>query len=118
MNTQLNDLFEAMTSRIDESLGSLFTKDDVKKLLGNLLEQCTEALDTPQTSGSIDPDKFSDNVRSLLEDIADAEIADIDYSSAEFDIRNGDTIVLESVDVTIDWEQVIDKLTDNLHKLS
>lgn len=88
---------ENVIAKVQDSLGSLFTKDDVINCINMVEEQKVE------NKPSYPSKKWLDKIRNgILERIRDTDFSDSDnyeISEAEFSIRYGNTIELDSYEV-------------------
>jgi hypothetical protein len=98
----LENLLKETNLKIDESLSSVFTKDDVKTLLYTFAEQ-TKQFDL------VDPDYLEQCIRRALDDV---DL--IDYDSAEFTIEYNNALMLQHVNLCED--DIVDAIFLNLRK--
>ena len=82
---------EEVIKRVQESAGSLFTKDDVIKLIKQV---------EGETSG-IDLDELQDRIDAIIDD-ADTSDIEVNNHNCEFRIRNGNEIEIDEVDFDTD----------------
>lgn len=75
--------------KVNESAGSLFTKQDVINLVNGL-----------EVSG-INFETFKDRVLAIIDD-ADTDRIDVDHGNCDFEIRNGNEIRIENVSLDVD----------------
>jgi hypothetical protein len=111
---KINELFECAIGDANAvSIPSLYTKDDVVKLLTNLRDNVA-LLPTPTaTISEMDFQEFSANVSKRLDRaLNDGTIDPIDIDSAEFNIGYHNTIELERVNV--DTENITEELANIL----
>ena len=92
---------ENVIAKVQDSLGSLFTKDDVINCINMVEEQKVEEVRPMMLTY---PNKYwLDKIRNgILERIRDTDFSDSDnfeISEAEFSIRYGNTIELDSYEV-------------------
>jgi hypothetical protein len=99
----LENLLKETNLRIDESLASVFTKDDVKTLLYTFAEKAKNQLDLE------DQDHLEQCIRRALDDERL-----IDYDSAEFTIEYNNTLTLQHINLCED--DIVDAILDNLRK--
>jgi hypothetical protein len=88
--------------KVNESAGSLFTKQDVINLVNGL-----------EVSG-VDLETFKDRVLAIIDD-GDTDRIDVDHSNCDFEIRNGNEIRIESV--SFDAEEYIDGIKHDIEQL-
>jgi hypothetical protein len=89
---------QEVISQVQNSLGSLFTKDDVINCL-NMVVEAPKVESKPSYPSKKWLDKIKD---SVLESIRETDFNDrdmFDISDCEFDIRHGNTIELDSFEV-------------------
>ena len=98
----LENLLKETNLKIDESLSSVFTKDDVKTLLYTFAEQ-TKQFDL------VDQDYLEQCIRKALDDV---DL--IDYDSAEFIIEYNNALILQHVNLCED--DIVDAILDSLRK--
>jgi hypothetical protein len=99
----LENLLKETNLKIDESLSSVFTKDDVKTLLYTFAEQTKNQFDLE------DQDYLEDRIRKALDDV---DL--IDYDSAEFTIEYNNALILQHVNLCED--DIVDAILDSLRK--
>jgi len=89
---------QEVISQVQNSLGSLFTKDDVINCLNMVVEK-----PKVETKGSYPSKEWLDKIKnSILERVKDVDFNDsdmFDTSEFEFDIRYGNQIEVTSFDV-------------------
>ena len=90
--------------KVNESAGSLFTKQDVISLVNEL---------ELNVSG-VDLETFKDRVLAIIDD-ADTDTIEIDQSNCNFEIRNGNEIRIE--DVSFDAEDYTDGIKHDIEQL-
>ena len=88
--------------KVNESAGSLFTKQDVINLVNEL-----------EVSG-INLETFKDRVLAILDD-SDTSAIEVDQDTCSFDIRNGNEIRID--DVAIDADDYIDAVKHDIEEL-
>lgn len=88
--------------KVNESVGSLFTKQDVINLVNGL-----------EVSG-IDLETFKDRVLAIIDD-ADIDRIEVDHGNCDFEIRNGNEIRIENV--SLDAEDYIDGIKHDIEQL-
>lgn len=99
-------------SNVNKSLSSIYSKDDVLKMLNELSD-----------NNSIDKEKLLDKIRDAVENAVDNLDKDdiIDEDSCSFEIKNNNEVTLENVDIEtkkiisnimIDVESAIDEFVD------
>jgi hypothetical protein len=111
----LNVILEEFTTSIDSGFPSVYSKEDVKVLLGMFAKKA-EVTVQPKDEGLAVTERAIDD---LMEDIVDAfgnELDDtrynefVDLSSAEFSIDYGNQLVLDSIDLATG--QITEKLSE------
>ena len=88
--------------KVNESVGSLFTKQVVINLVNGL-----------EVSG-INLETFKDRVLAILDD-SDTSAIEIDQDNCSYDIRNGNEIRID--DVAIDADDYIDAVKHDIEEL-
>jgi hypothetical protein len=116
---KINELFESKVSKTIDAYPSIFSKDDVVKLLNNLKTTVLHAVNEmlPQPNAYIiDEEKFQDfsaAVRNQLENFLDRTNNEIiDYDSAEFNISYNNQLELENI--CINNDAITEELDDIL----
>jgi uncharacterized protein YpuA (DUF1002 family) len=111
----LNVILEEFTTSIDSGFPSVYSKEDVKVLLGMFAKKA-EVTVQPKDEGLAVTECAIDD---LMEDIVNAfeyELDDtrynefIDLSSAEFSIDYGNQLILDSIDLAT--RQITEKLSE------
>ena len=111
----LNVILEEFTTSIDSGFPSVYSKEDVKVLLGMFAKKA-EVTVQPKDEGLTVTESAIDD---LMEDIVNAfenELDDtrynefVDLSSAEFSIDYGNQLVLDSIDLATG--QITEKLSE------
>ena len=100
--TQVDHLLKETNLKIDESVASVFTKDDVKALLYTFAEQAKQF-------NLEDQDYLKSSIYHALN-----KTDLIDYDSAEFDIEYNNTLSLAHVNLCED--DIIDAILEELRK--
>ena len=95
-------LLEETNLKIDQSLGSVFTKDDVKTLL------YTFATEASEITLSFDYEL----VERAIADVLNRDSDCVDYDSAEFELDYNNTIKLQHVELNGDYiiQEVLGRL--------
>jgi hypothetical protein len=91
-----------MIKKVNESAGSLFTKQDVINLVNGL-----------EVSG-INFETFKDRVLAIIDD-SDTSAIEVDQNNCSFDIRNGNEIRID--DVEIDADDYIRNIKHDIEQL-
>jgi hypothetical protein len=91
-----------MIKKVNESAGSLFTKQDVINLVNGL-----------EVSG-INLETFKDRVLAIIDD-ADTDRIEIDNNNCDFEIRNGNEICIENV--SLDTDDYISDIKHDIEQL-
>jgi hypothetical protein len=87
---------EQVISKVNESAGSLFTKEDVIKLIESI-----------EGTTKIDFEELANRLESIVDD-ADNEGIEVNSRRCEFNICNGNEIEIDSVHFeTEDWKSSI-----------
>ena len=100
--TQIDNLLKETNLKIDESVASVFTKDDVKALLYTFAEEAKQV-------DLEDQNLLYYSIRKALN-----RVDLIDYDSAEFDIEYNNTLSLTHVSLRED--DIIDTILEELRK--
>lgn len=100
-NTNVNDLIKSIES--NELGGSIYSREDVTRIL--------RMVRVEQTS-NIDVESIVNDLKKVYDYIEDLEA---DTDSAEFSIRNGNEIEIDSID--IDGSRALEEIDDIISKL-
>jgi hypothetical protein len=88
---------EEVINKVNESAGSLFTKEDVLKLI----------LSIEETKTNIDLNELTERIEAIIDEADDSEI-EINSRRCEFRIENGNEIYLDEVSFETDsWKDGI-----------
>ena len=113
---KVNELFDVQVTSVIDAFPSVYTKDDVVKILDALRHSVVVEVSQMSKEVGITELKFQEfnaNVRNSLETSLNNGTIDIyDYSSAEFSIDYRNTIVIETLDFNSD--AVTEELDDIL----
>ena len=106
-----------LLTRVQNSTGSLHTKDDVRHLLTNLENELYDELgqvfdNTPVVENFTDQHFTLENVLSVIENLDYSEYTTADTDSAEFELSYRNQVELNSCDVEFD-EQTFYKDVEN-----
>lgn len=106
----MNKVISEMKNNVNGSLSSIFTKEDVIKILETIDEQSKE-----QGNSSFDNETLEeilDELRSILSNVEDIEVDcdDIEFSISGREIVVDDVNVRGKEEVTSDIESLIEKL--------
>ena len=106
-----------LLTRVQNSTGSLHTKDDVRHLLTNLENELYDELgqvfdNTPVVENFTDQRFTLENVLSVIENLDYSEYTTADTDSAEFELSYRNQVELNSCDVEFD-EQTFYKDVEN-----
>ena len=116
MNTQKenNDnvnLFtiESLKNEVEKSLSSIFTKDDILKLLDNIKQDNSEDMDNLF-------DKIKESLKRTIFELNSSDV--IDYNNIEFTL-NGNEINVEGMEINTDeiWDLIENEITDIQNEL-
>ena len=88
---------------VNESVGSMFTKEDVINLINKV-----------ESGSSVDLEELCDRVLSIVED-ADTSDIEIDDHNTEFRIRNGNEVVVDSA--SFDTNDYVNAIKHDIREL-
>lgn len=112
----MEEIFKLATHKITHSPSSLFTKEDVIKIVEELQAVVIEAYNNKNITLNAKSDvynRFQEEVESRLINKLDNHSVDlVNYESAEFNIEYNNTLSLDRVDVNTDM--IADMLNDIL----
>lgn len=116
METNVNALIE----QVNSSLGGLFTKEDVVNLLGRVE---VTSKPKPVQESKINREfmyKIITDLRRLKREMDDS--SNIEWSNAEFEIRYGNVIELDTIDLDMsnyqaDLGQIIDDIEEKIEEM-
>ena len=108
--------------RVQNSTGSLHTKDDVRSLLTNLENELYDELgqvfdNTPVVENSTDQRFTLDEVLSVIENLSYSEYTSADTDSAEFELSYRNQIELNSCDVEFDEQEFYKDVENGLTEM-
>lgn len=104
-------LANQLNAQIQSSAGSLFTRDDVHAMFNVFKNQVIVKvfeLEEQPTPSAIDENELYDFIVDAVESLRSGDVADVDYSSAEFDITNGNEIELTDVSFDVNTDNIAD----------
>lgn len=115
--------YEIVTHQVDESLGSLFTKDDVKKVLDIYRSRIRQFIsetelpvieETPQ--GNIDFSKLKEGLSEILSDALDNNVSSSDFEVDNqcFTINYNNQVELEDYEINPDWSSIAEKIEEDV----
>ena len=92
----MNQVFDNARTKVLSAFPSIYTKDDVIKLIDELQTEVTK-----QSSSNVDIEELKQNLLEALERAIDNLDSNsvVDYDSADFMIGYRNTIEIESIDV-------------------
>jgi biotin-(acetyl-CoA carboxylase) ligase len=92
----MNQVFDNARTKVLSAFPSIYTKDDVIKLIDELQTEVTK-----QSSSNVDIEELKQNLLEALERTIDNLDSNsvVDYDSADFAIGYRNTIEIESIDV-------------------
>lgn len=103
---KINDLFDVEVAKTFDAYPSVFSKDDVVKLLTDLRSNVLATVEDIQPAVLISENKFQDFAAAVQAEfsrrICNGNFEIVDYNSAEFGIDYNSRIVLENIDVNDD----------------
>lgn len=112
---KINNLFDFEIQQTADAYPSIFSKDDVIKLLSTLRKEVTDEIVKLKPVASItemDFQNFAEEVESRLNSSLNNGNIDVyDYSSAEFSIGYDNRLTVENIDFNAD------SVTDELHDI-
>lgn len=96
---------QEMIKKVDESMGSLFTKDDVIFIINQL---------TDEAPSKINFDELVGRLEAIVDDADDSDI-EVNNHRCEFTIRNGNEIEVE--EVSLDTESFKSNINHEIREL-
>lgn len=112
----MDEIFYNKIARIDSEMTSIYSKEDVIRMIKELQAVAIEAYNNKNTTLNVKSDvynRFQDEVESRLINKLDNHSVDlVNYESAEFNIEYNNTLSLDRVDVNTDI--IADMLNDIL----
>lgn len=116
--TAIHAGFKTISSNVDQSTGSLHTKDDVSRIINDMLYMVGKAID----DSGIMHQQFPDPVTHLSWDELDAAIDDIDYQGmitlekCEFEIINRNEIYTTENEFAVDTYDLMNAIKRKVNK--
>jgi hypothetical protein len=103
---KINDLFDVEVTKTFDAFPSVFSKDDVVKLLSELRGNILATIEDIQPAVLIAKEKFQDFASSVTAELSrrvcNGNFEVVDYDSAEFTIDYGNKISLENIGLNED----------------
>jgi hypothetical protein len=102
MKQQVKSIIETFIANAQESYPSIYSKDDVVKLLNDMLVKVDELEDVEeQEQGTYTKEQIANAIDEMRTDT----IVDLDYSSADFDL-DGNEISVNDMDYEVDTNEL------------
>jgi hypothetical protein len=102
----LQSLNSEINTKIESSLGSLFTKDDVKSVVSSLFEKVFDILnDVEPQQGSINLDAVNDAIRNAVQSFSFDD--DITIDNPRFSVDYSNTIEIDSYEIEFNDRDLI-----------
>ncbi len=111
-----------LLTRVQNSTGSLHTKDDVRSLLTNLENELYDELgqvfdNAPVVENFTDQRFTIEEVMSVLENVSYSDYMKADVDSAEFSMSYRNQVELDSCDVDFDYDDFYTEVQSGLEEL-
>jgi len=111
-----------LLTRVQNSTGSLHTKDDVRSLLTNLENELYDELgqvfdNAPVVENFTDQRFTMEEVMSVLENVSYSDYMKADVDSAEFSMSYRNQVELDSCDVDFDYDDFYTEVQGGLEEL-
>lgn len=111
-----------LLTRVQNSTGSLHTKDDVRTLLTNLENELYDELgrvfdNAPVVENFTDQRFTMEEVMSVLENVSYSDYMKADVDSAEFSMSYRNQVELDSCDVDFDYDDFYTEVQGGLEEL-
>ena len=111
-----------LMQKVNQSTGSLHTKDDVRSLLKNLenglIDELGQVFDnTPVVENSTDQRFTLDEVLGVIESLSYSEYTSADTDSAEFELSYRNQVELNSCDVEFDEQEFYKDVENGLTEM-
>lgn len=111
-----------LLTRVQNSTGSLHTKDDVRTLLTNLENELYDELgqvfdNAPVVDNFTDQRFTMEEVMSVLENVSYSDYMKADVDSAEFSMSYRNQVELDSCDVDFDYDEFYTEVQGGLEEL-
>lgn len=104
MKQQVKSIIETFIANAQESYPSIYSKDDVVKLLNDMLVKVDE-LEEVEQENSGERTYTKQQLEDAIDDMRTDTIVDLDYRSAEFDL-DGNEISVTNLDYEVDTEEI------------
>jgi hypothetical protein len=120
----MNQLFDQYKTNTESSFPSIYSKDDVVKLINDLQDYMGNMFDlmgqqipemVKEDTSQIDITKVLDCISSVCDNLTQDDVCDIDLDSAEFSMDYRNTIELERVDVNVNTDEIYTQIADALN---
>lgn len=116
----LDNICSDIHGQVDRSLGSLFTKDDVKSIISKIaLEfEMIASANNPEEQQKMNFDfaSLKEKLKLRVEDAVNTlrthHVVEIDNDSAEFSIGYGNKLELDSVEFEINHDKIFEEVED------
>jgi hypothetical protein len=102
MKQQVKSIIETFIANAQKSYPSIYSKDDVVKLLNDMLVKVDELEEENEKEhGTFTKEQIANAIDEMRTDT----IVDVDYASAEFDL-DGNEISVTDIDYEVDTEEI------------
>lgn len=119
----VSNFYADLSQQVDDSLGSLFTKDDVKKVLEIYQNKITLMISETQLpeldevkQGTIDFKKLEYGLSEVLETVLDNNVcgSDFEIENTSFTLNYDNRVELEDYEINPNWSDIAEKINDEL----
>ena len=118
----LNNFVDNLDLRVDNSLGSLFTKDDVKKILNELKYKLNDVITTRElvleeevkrSHSNLDFKKLQNDLDDILHDALENNHSTSNYEleDVSFQLNYDNRVELDDYTITPDWSSIVKDIT-------
>ena len=120
--SSIESAISILMQKVNQSTGSLHTKDDVRSLLKNLENELIDELgqvfdNTPVVENFTDQRFTLEEVLSVIENLSYSEYTSADTDSAEFELSYRNQIELNSCDVEFNHEDFYAEIEKGLDEI-
>jgi len=105
-----------VNNQVSESTGSLFTKEDVRLIIGKIVEEITlkvDELQVEESEGKYTKEQIANAISSIDTD----DIVDVDYDSADLEMNYDRQVSVRSIDYSVDTNQIEYQIFEALNNL-
>jgi hypothetical protein len=120
--SSIESAISILMQKVNQSTGSLHTKDDVRSLLKNLENELIDELgqvfdNTPVVENFTDQRFTLEEVLSVIENLSYSEYTSADTDSAEFELSYRNQIELNTCDVEFDEQEFYKDVENGLTEM-